>query len=118
MNKKNVISTLLAAVLLAGSSAALAQPHRPDDHDRGHGPRGDHRPPGHDRRDFRPDPPPARWHKGDRVPSVYRGRQYIVEDWRGHHLRQPPRGYHWISSGADYFLIGIATGAVLESVLN
>ena len=123
MNKKNVVvSTLLAAMLAAGSSMALAQP-RPDDHrdehrdKRGHGPRGDHRPPGHDR-DARPDPSPARWGRGDRVPEAYRGRQYVVDDWRGHHLRQPPRGYHWISTGPDYFLIGVATGAVLESVLN
>ncbi|HEY0296387.1 MAG TPA: RcnB family protein [Bordetella sp.] len=52
------------------------------------------------------------------MPPTYRGRQYVIDDWRGHHLHQPPRGYQWISTGADYFLIGIASGAVLESVLG
>ena len=66
----------------------------------------------------RPDPAPARWGKGDRVPQPYRGPQYVIDDWRGYHLKQPPRGYQWIGVGADYFLIGVATGVVLESVFG
>jgi Ni/Co efflux regulator RcnB len=59
-----------------------------------------------------------RWQRGQYVPAPYRGPQYVIADWRGHRLHEPPRGYHWISTGADYFLIGIATGAVLEAVLG
>jgi len=64
------------------------------------------------------DPPPQHWSKGQRVPSPYRGPQFVVNDWHAHHLRQPPRGYHWISVGADYFLIGVTTGIVLEALLG
>ncbi len=33
------------------------------------------------------------WHKGDRLAHDYRDRQYVVDDWRGYGLHQPPRGY-------------------------
>lgn len=137
MNKK-IVSSMLTAVVLASSGLAMAQPgpgRGPDDHrgqqgpgpqgkgpqgqGQGHGPQG-HGPqgqgPGHDR--GRSDAAPGHWSKGQRVPDPYRGRQYVIEDWRGYQLRQPPRGYHWIGVGADYFLIGVATGVVLESVLG
>lgn len=41
----------------------------------------------------------------------------MVEDWRGHHLNTPPRGYHWVQSGADYVLVAIATGVILQLLL-
>jgi len=56
--------------------------------------------------------------RGDRVPQEYRSRQYVVDDWRGHGLRRPPRGYHWVQSGGDYMLIAITTGIVLELLLS
>lgn len=58
-----------------------------------------------------------RWSRGDRVPHDYRGRQYVVNDWRGHRLAPPPRGAQWVGVGADYLLIGIATGVVMQAVL-
>jgi Ni/Co efflux regulator RcnB len=149
--KKQFISTLLVAVLAAGSSLAQAQPDRgpggpgASGQDRGPGNgqgkgpgNGHNSPPGkgqspghgqgpspqrgpdHDRghAQGRPDPSPARWNKGERVPQPYRGPQYVVNDWRGYHLKQPPRGYQWIGVGADYFLVGVATGIVLESVFG
>ncbi len=63
-------------------------------------------------------PGPQRWARGDRVPRDYRGREYVIADWRPHHLEAPPRGYQWIGVGADYFLVGIATGIVLQSVIS
>jgi Ni/Co efflux regulator RcnB len=42
----------------------------------------------------------------------------VVEDWHGHGLRQPPRGYQWVQSGGDYILVAIATGLILELLLN
>jgi len=58
------------------------------------------------------------WNRGDRLPREYWDRQYVVEDWRGHHLRQPPRGYHWVQSGNDYLLVAIATGIIADLLLN
>ena len=96
--------------------------------DRGPGPgadRGPDRGPGANRGPDRYDrgpqahgPGPERWARGDRVPRDYRGREYVIADWRPHHLDAPPRGYQWIGVGADYFLIGIATGIVLQSVIS
>jgi len=71
--------------------------HAPDD--RGAGPRHDMR-------------------KGNRLPKEYRGRQYEVSDWRGHHLSQPPRGYHWVQTGGDYVLVAITTGIIMQILLN
>ena len=62
--------------------------------------------------------PSHSYYRGDRLPSYYRTRQYVVEDWRGHGLRLPPRGYHWVQTGGDYVLVAIATGVILELLLN
>jgi Ni/Co efflux regulator RcnB len=56
--------------------------------------------------------------RGDRLPVEYRNRQYVVDDWRGHHLSAPPRGYHWVQTGGDYVLVAIATGVILQFLLN
>jgi Ni/Co efflux regulator RcnB len=42
----------------------------------------------------------------------------VVDDWRGHHLSPPPRGYHWVHTGGDYVLVAIATGIILQLLLN
>ena len=62
--------------------------------------------------------PDHAYYRGERMPYEYRTRQYIVEDWRGHHLSAPPRGYHWVQSGGDYILVAIATGIILQLLLN
>lgn len=79
-----------------------------------------------DRRAYRGRPPvvvnvyPAqrRWSRGDRLPPYYREPRYVVRDWRGHRLPPPRHGYHWIGVGAEYFLVGVATGIILDSVIN
>jgi Ni/Co efflux regulator RcnB len=43
---------------------------------------------------------------------------YVVSDWRGHHLRPPPRGYYWVQVGADYLLVAIATGIIEQLMLG
>ncbi|QPF73816.1 RcnB family protein [Roseateles sp. DAIF2] len=58
------------------------------------------------------------WRRGDRLPQEYRGRHYVVEDWRGHHLYAPPRGYHWVQNGGDYVLVAIATGLIVSILLS
>jgi Ni/Co efflux regulator RcnB len=62
--------------------------------------------------------PHREFHRGDRLPPEYRNRQYVVDDWRGHHLSRPPRGYHWVQAGGDYVLVAIGSGIVLQFMLN
>jgi Ni/Co efflux regulator RcnB len=71
-------------------------------------------PPWANNRYDRPVPQYRHWNRGDRLPPEYRDRQYVVSDWRGHRLRPPPRGYHWVQSGSDYLLVAVATGVILE----
>jgi Ni/Co efflux regulator RcnB len=58
------------------------------------------------------------YYRGGRLPIEYRTRQYVVDDWRGHRLSAPPRGYHWVQTGGDYVLVAIATGVILQLLLN
>lgn len=139
------MSALAAALALGmGMSAAVqAQPHRDDDRRgppphaqaNGHYKQDDRR---NDRRDWDRDHrrndrhddrrgydgdhrgagPDHRWTKGYRVPQQYRGPQYVVQDWRGHRLSAPPRGYHWVQYGGDYMLVAIATGVIAQLILG
>ena len=43
---------------------------------------------------------------------------YEVADWRGHHLSEPPRGYHWVEVNGDYVLAAVATGVILDTLLT
>lgn len=58
------------------------------------------------------------WRRGGRVPPEYRNRQYVVSNWRAHHLNAPPRGYQWVQVGGDYVLVAIATGIIAQLLLN
>ena len=62
--------------------------------------------------------PDHQFYRGGRLPYQYRNNQYVVNDWRGHHLSAPPRGYHWVQTGSDYVLVAIATGVILQLLLN
>jgi Ni/Co efflux regulator RcnB len=79
-------------------------------------------PPGQAKRDDRQQErgagPNHDFRKGQRLPPEYRHRQYVVDDWRGHHLSAPPRGYHWVQTGGDYVLVAITTGIILQLLLN
>lgn len=59
------------------------------------------------------------WRRGDRLPSYYRS-HYREVDWRRAHLRQPPRGYHYVrdDNSGEYLLVGIATGVILAILLS
>jgi Ni/Co efflux regulator RcnB len=56
--------------------------------------------------------------RGGRLPARYRNHQYVVDNWRDHHLRPPPRGYHWVQTGGDYVLAAIATGVIADLIIN
>ena len=58
------------------------------------------------------------FHQGGRLPSEYRNRQYVVNNWREHCLNAPPRGQQWVQVGSDYVLIAIATGVIAQLVLS
>lgn len=58
------------------------------------------------------------WYEGTVLPAPYRIRQYVVIDWREHHLYSPPRGYHWVHVGDDYVLAAIATGVIMSVLLH
>jgi len=138
MKSKAVVSAILAMCLTTGGSA-LAQGRGGDRNDRGgneQGQRGGQQ----DRRDNdareqnrpgnqgrgnayghgnqRGAGPNHAFYRGERLPAQYRHRQYVVDDWRGHRLSAPPRGYHWVQTGADYVLVAIATGVILQLLLN
>jgi len=70
------------------------------------------------RGDYRGAGPYHAYYRGNRMPPQYRTYQYVVEDWRGHGLYSPPRGYHWVQTGNDYVLVAIATGIILELLLG
>jgi Ni/Co efflux regulator RcnB len=113
----------LAALSLGLGNVAFADDH---DHGRGDDHRGnaDHRDNnrGPDRQmaqhDSRGAGPDHSFYRGGRLPTQYRSRQYVVDDWRGHHLSAPPRGYHWVQTGGDYVLAAIATGVIASVLLN
>ena len=86
--------------------------------DRGHRyGREDYRPGRHFDRHGYPQPH-AEWRRGGRVPHEYRGRNYVVNDWRAYRLQQPPRGYQWVGVGGDYVLAAIATGLIAQIVVG
>jgi Ni/Co efflux regulator RcnB len=141
MKKFNPIGFVLAAVLCLSQAAAWAQPGRGNGRDcnpgvrnceRSRGPVGnenrynkqrfdnghDNRPDMRGQNDARGAGPSRDFYRGQRLPSYYRGSQYVVDDWRGHGLRTPPRGYHWVQTGGDYVLVAIATGVILELMLS
>jgi len=62
--------------------------------------------------------PDHQFHRGQRLPQEYRHRQYVVDDWRGHRLSAPPRGYHWVQTGGDYVLVAIGSGIILQLFLG
>ena len=145
MHTRKLIAGLTALALAASSSLAFADP---DDHGRGRGRGRDHDQRGNayghdrdrhdkrgddrreDRREDRRDDrrferhdgpgagPDHAFYRGGRLPPEYRNRQYVVDDWRGHRLSAPPRGYHWVQTGGDYVLVAIATGVITLILLN
>jgi Ni/Co efflux regulator RcnB len=136
MNKSKSMAVAAAALAMCMAGSAFAQDPRfdrgPDRNDRNaryeqqyhrqDGPNGGF----HQRhQDFRPAPqfsrpaypnPHVEWRRGGRVPGEYRGRNYVVNDWRGHRLYQPPRGYQWVGVGGDFVLAAVATGLIAQII--
>ena len=62
--------------------------------------------------------PHTEWKHGDRVPSEYRGRNYVVNDYRAYRLSAPPRGYQWVGVSGEYVLAAIATGLIAQIIVG
>jgi Ni/Co efflux regulator RcnB len=128
MSSKAVISSILALAIAASSGLAFGQYDRDRNHNDQQAQRGgqnDRRDEGGrpserrgERRDERGAGPNHAFYRGQRLPPEYRKRQYVVNDWRGQHLNAPPRGYHWVRTCNDYVLAAIATGVILQLLLN
>jgi Ni/Co efflux regulator RcnB len=118
--KLKPLLTAMVALSLASAGPAFAQRHddRNDHRDDHRGPPARHAPPPRDHHGEQGGGPQHNFYKGDRLPTEYHNRQYVVNDWRGHHLRQPPRGYQWVQAGSDYALAAIATGIIADLIIN
>ena len=139
---KILVSTFVAACLAGGSALAQGYDHRgPQQPGPQHGPAPVHHgappphhaaPPAHHAPAPHHAAPPHHpvehhgrgagphhsFYKGDRLPSEYRNRQYVIDNWRAHHLSAPPHGYYWVQTGSDYVLAAIATGLIAQIVLS
>jgi Ni/Co efflux regulator RcnB len=126
-NKKAAVSALMVVSLLT-AEFAFAQGNRDNNRNNRDHQKQEQRdnqrdnqrqdPRDNQRRDERGAGPNHDFRRGGRLPTEYRSRQYVVEDWRSHRLSAPPRGYHWVQTGGDYVLVAIATGVILQLLLN
>lgn len=107
MKKSTLVIALGAALLL--SSAAMAQDH---------GRQGDDQ--HHDNAVMHDRGAKEGWYKkGGTVPREYRDNRYVVSDWHSEHLREPPRGYHWVrSDNGDFLLVAITSGVITDLMLS
>lgn len=110
--KKQLVAMVLSGAMLVSTSAAFAQAYAPPPQQHTHAQSSRHHQgmyeQGHQQGWYR---------KGGRVPSTYRGNTYVVSNWRTHHLRQPPRGYHWVrSDNGDFLLVAVTTGIIASII--
>ena len=113
----------LSLIAMAAAVAAAPALSFADDHDWHEHGRDDYHHVDHDRDDYRHvdhdrGAGHRHWHRGDRISTDYMGPRYEVRDWRAHHLRQPPRGYHWVQVDGDFVLAAIATGVIADVMLS
>jgi Ni/Co efflux regulator RcnB len=52
------------------------------------------------------------------LPAQFNNRHGVVDDWRGHRLSAPPRGYHWVQSASDDLLVAIVGGVIAQILLD
>lgn len=129
MIKSKSMTVAAAALAMCMAGSAFAQDHRFDNRGPGRGPDRMERHDGPDRfrghQDMRDGRhfdrqgfahPRTEWRRGGRVPTEYRGRNYVVNDWRGYHLNAPPRGYQWVGVGGDFVLAAVATGIIAQII--
>jgi Ni/Co efflux regulator RcnB len=57
------------------------------------------------------------WRKGQHMPKEYWGHDHEVADWQSHHLRKPPRGYHWVQDDSGNYILAALAGGLIASVI-
>lgn len=60
----------------------------------------------------------AAWRRGATLPPYYRSNSYRVYDYGRYGLRPPPRGYYWYNDNGNYLLAAVATGLILDVIIN
>ena len=130
MKKFLTAAVALSIVASAGIASAQPGPQRPDQHqqqDRHDNDRHDQRGGNNYERNAskrykapsRYQPPRGyqarQWHRGDKLPSSYRGKSYVV-DYRHYGLGAPPRGYQYVRVNNDVVLTAVATGVVASVI--
>ena len=114
--KKHLMAVALGALLVSGAAMAVGSPYQQGY--QGQGNRDNHQ----DHRGYVQHDRGRHegWYKkGGHMPAQYRGSSYVVTDWRSRHLRQPPRGYHWVrSDNGDFLLVAITTGVISSIIAN
>ncbi len=53
-----------------------------------------------------------RWAKGQRFDRRYANNYQVINNYRGYHLKAPPRGHQWVRSGNDAVLVAITSGII------
>ena len=117
--KRLLLTTSVAALLMASTGAAFAQPDRDHGWQQRHGHDRDH---DRDRYVRHDNGRHLGWYKqsfrrGQRVPVVYLAPRYYVNDYRAYRLAPPPRGYRWVRPYQDsneYLLVQVATGVIMQ----
>ncbi|MDB5434715.1 MAG: putative integral rane protein [Phenylobacterium sp.] len=106
---RRLLAAALAALTVTGPAFAKPPPHYWTYH--GHRWARFHEP-------YAPPPGWVRheWRRGERLPPAYFVPEYVIVDWRAHHLHRPPPGYEWVRVGEDLILVGIATGLIAEVI--
>ena len=136
---KRLLTAAIALSIVASAGAASAQgPQRQDQHhnqgsqgrpDQGRhdqGPSNNNGNNGYERHASKRYKAPSRyqaprgyqarqWHRGDKLPSSYRGQRYVV-DYRHYGLGAPPRGYQYVRVNNDVVLTAVATGVVASVI--
>ncbi len=113
MKSIRLLSIAVAVSTAMTMGPALADPPH---HARGNGPPAHAGGPGK-----RHAPPPGwqkkAWRRGERLPIVEIDRRYWVDDYDHYHLRAPARGQRWVrQSDAEYLLVEIATGLIIDAL--
>jgi Ni/Co efflux regulator RcnB len=116
--KKLLATTAIAATLFAAGSASAANWNQNSGHNN-HSNNNSHYSSNNNWNHSQSQHPQMRhhgWHRGSYLPTQYRG--YHEVDWHARHLRQPPRGYHWVQVDGDTVLVALAGGLILDALIN
>ena len=58
------------------------------------------------------------WKKDYKLPSYYKS-HYNEVDWHAHHLKAPPKGYHYVQDDkGEIILAAVATGVIASIIAN